>query len=150
MDVASLEVLDRRLLHLPSKDPCVNDRRIKRTNLRCVLHELTDCFRKIRSMRERHASEMKLCVLRILVYLVCMTLGRCPLSIFCSRGTPPKSINPRKRLRGRSATNMRVKVTKLQYQLNERIQCHLPLSSQYGTYKTVKARFWPWLSGKSP
>ena len=23
-------------------------------------------------------------------------------------------------------------------------------SSEYGTYKTVKARFWPWLSGKSP
>ena len=26
----------------------------------------------------------------------------------------------------------------------------LPLSSEYGTYKTVNARFWPWLSGKSP
>jgi hypothetical protein len=26
----------------------------------------------------------------------------------------------------------------------------LPLSSQYGIYKTVKARSWPWLSGKSP
>ena len=24
-----------------------------------------------------------------------------------------------------------------------------PLSSKYGTYTTVKARFWPWLSGKS-
>jgi len=24
-----------------------------------------------------------------------------------------------------------------------------PLSGEYGTYKTVKARFWPWLSGKS-
>ena len=23
-----------------------------------------------------------------------------------------------------------------------------PLSSEYGTYKTVTARFWPWLSGK--
>jgi len=23
-----------------------------------------------------------------------MTLGRCPLSIFCSRGTPPKSVEP--------------------------------------------------------
>jgi len=22
-----------------------------------------------------------------------------------------------------------------------------PLSNEYGTYKTVKARFWPWLSG---
>jgi len=25
-----------------------------------------------------------------------------------------------------------------------------PLPSQYGTHKTVKARFWPWLSGDSP
>ena len=25
-----------------------------------------------------------------------------------------------------------------------------PPSSEYGTYKTVKARFRPWLSGKSP
>ena len=25
-----------------------------------------------------------------------------------------------------------------------------PLSSKIGTYETVKARFWPWLSGKSP
>ena len=24
-----------------------------------------------------------------------------------------------------------------------------PLSSEYGTCETVKARFWPWLSGKS-
>ena len=25
-----------------------------------------------------------------------------------------------------------------------------PLSSEYGTYKTVEDRLWPWLSGKSP
>ena len=25
-----------------------------------------------------------------------------------------------------------------------------PLSSEYGTYTTVKARFWPFLSGKTP
>ena len=25
-----------------------------------------------------------------------------------------------------------------------------PLSSEYGTHETVKARFWPWLSGGSP
>jgi len=25
-----------------------------------------------------------------------------------------------------------------------------PLSNEYGTYTTVKARLWPWLSGKSP
>ena len=25
-----------------------------------------------------------------------------------------------------------------------------PLPSEYGTHKTVNARFWPWLSGKSP
>jgi hypothetical protein len=24
------------------------------------------------------------------------------------------------------------------------------LSSEYGTYETVKARFWPWLSGETP
>ena len=56
-------------------------------------------------------------VLRILVYLVIhMTLGRCPMSIFCSRGTPPRVVRI--------------------YQL-----C---------TFKTVKARFRPWLSGESP
>jgi len=26
----------------------------------------------------------------------------------------------------------------------------IPQSSEYGTYRTVKARFGPWLSGKSP
>ena len=26
----------------------------------------------------------------------------------------------------------------------------LPLLSKYGTYKTVKARFWPWLLGDRP
>ena len=31
--------------------------------------------------------------LRILVYLVNMTLGRCPLGIFCSRGTPPLKVS---------------------------------------------------------
>ena len=25
-----------------------------------------------------------------------------------------------------------------------------PLSGEYGRYKTVKARFWPWLAGESP
>ena len=25
-----------------------------------------------------------------------------------------------------------------------------PLLSEFGTYETVKARFWPWLSGESP
>jgi len=25
-----------------------------------------------------------------------------------------------------------------------------PLSSEYGTFITLKARFWPWLSGKGP
>ena len=25
----------------------------------------------------------------------------------------------------------------------------IPLSSEYGIYKAVKARFWPWLSGKN-
>ena len=25
-----------------------------------------------------------------------------------------------------------------------------PLSSEYGTHKTVTAKFWPWLSGQSP
>jgi len=27
---------------------------------------------------------------------------------------------------------------------------NLPLSSEYGTYKTVTARCWPWLLGKGP
>ena len=26
----------------------------------------------------------------------------------------------------------------------------VPLSSEHGTYKTVKARFWPWRSDKRP
>ena len=38
-------------------------------------------------------------------------MGRCPLSIFCSRGTPPQE----------------------------------SITSEYGTYKTITARFWPWL-----
>ena len=25
-----------------------------------------------------------------------------------------------------------------------------PLSSKYSTHKTVKARFWPWLAGRTP
>ena len=28
--------------------------------------------------------------------------------------------------------------------------CAHPLSSECGTCETVKARFWPWLSGKNP
>jgi len=30
------------------------------------------------------------------------------------------------------------------------VQPSVPLSSEFGTYTTVKTRFWPWLSGKSP
>ena len=30
------------------------------------------------------------------------------------------------------------------------IQLRVSLSSECGTYKTVKVRFWPWLAGKSP
>ena len=30
------------------------------------------------------------------------------------------------------------------------VQLHRPLPSECGTYKTVQARFWPWLSAKSP
>ena len=29
-------------------------------------------------------------------------------------------------------------------------QPRAPVLSEYGTYDTVKARFWPWLSGRSP
>jgi hypothetical protein len=34
--------------------------------------------------------------------------------------------------------------------LRTRLGVSVPLSSECGTYKTVKARFWPWLSGSSP
>ena len=47
----------------------------------------------LQAVRCRAKSEQKRFVfhyLRTLVYLMIMTLGRCPLSIFCSRGTPPR------------------------------------------------------------
>ena len=36
------------------------------------------------------------------------------------------------------------------YELPTHASIFAPLSSQFGTYKTVTARFWPQLSGKSP
>ena len=40
-------------------------------------------------------------------------------------------------------------ITREEYRYMVEQQKHL-LPGEYGTYKTVKARFWPWLSGKRP
>jgi len=69
-----------------------------------------------------------------------MTLGRCPLSIFCSLGTPVDVMNE---------NPLSQPTLSLSYTVSE-ADSGRPLLSEYGTYETVKARFLPWLPGQSP